>query len=671
MTMTPNNHNKKSMVQVLAGSLCVAALLFVATFHNPPSTKLLRFLGSKEDDHGRHLATVAKATACPPLQFPVPDAPTYTAPGMCGRLPADVSPSHLWHAYQDVLWQASRDTVNQGYLADFSSMMNPSMLRKSVRTRPQLPAWGHVLEKLHQRLLVLDSNNKNDSDNKQSVPLQVLILTDKKSMENSCQVPTSLGGTGATGGTSGTSAGAGGSSASAGGGCEWPVKLQQLLNVILGTGVVQVTTLAIPHATSPLATPIAKYHLWPLTPSLSNSKPDVILQAYSSADMYLPNRGVDVSKTTDFYHHQRNMRQALIRAVLEPYACHDDNDDEPPLIILLDEYLGNHHDHLMGELTGLRTLQRLAEWYQLPLVSYAQMVRPLVLSSDPSSSSSMWGPDWSSTTTNNHNPNTQLLAPGHLGVLWALAFNFLDYTVDYCSHQAIRTTTHAAPVPFVEPNVVTLVTKVLLPPMDLDLTLNNISAKWRQAQVQQQQQCDKKKQQQSNRTTTTTMATTTCPMYFYPGSGLSAKALQTIVPSKSKSKYKSGWSLDATATGNQNQLLSSHTDNSQVTLPATLLKQPHRLHLFVTTHPDNLGKAFSESKLHVTVSTVVASSSSTKVAESVISNVHGSDATVALGHEISLDTLPPDSLVQVELRLEGTSSMEIVAMFLCNAPPEY
>jgi hypothetical protein len=105
------------------------------------------------------------------------------------------------------------------------------------------------------------------------------------------------------------------------------------------------------------------------------------------------------------------------------------------------------------------------------------------------------------------------------------------------------------------------------------------------------------------------------------------------------------------------------------------LDQPHMLHLFVTTHPDTSKK--EASLLHVTVSSSVAVPADQKKDHPVlevlgsvttISNVHGSDSIVALPYQISLQSLPPNSHVQVEMRLEGNSSMEIVAMFLCNHP---
>jgi hypothetical protein len=652
--------------------------------------------------------------SCPVPTFPalLQEAPTttttttttttYSTPGICSRLPADLSPSHLWQVYQEVILHGSSsssrgvdDAEEAAWIQDLYSILKPSMLRKTIRTRPQLQAWGRVLQKLHQRL---DNNNTSTTTTTTVSPLQVLILTDKKSMEASCKLPKTILEKLVSSSSSSTTL------LTSDHGCEWPVKLQQLLDFMLGKGVVQVTTLAIPHATSRLATLIAKYKLWPLlttttstTTSPQQQQPDVVINAYSSSDMYLPQRGVDVSQTTDYYHEQRTVRQAFIRAVLEPNHCGGGDGGggdggDAPLVVLLDDYLGPHHDLLLGELTGLRTLQRLADWYQVPLVSYANMVRPLVLA-DTTTTSSIWGPDWSSGSPgsgssthdkpNNHNTKTQLLAPGHLGVLWALCFSFLDYTVDYCSHHQhhhqaipIETTTpkndQPVSVPFVKPEVVELVTNVIPPPLDVDLTLNNVSEKWRQEQIHQQQACRDKIQKQQNHGNATT-TTTTCPMYFYPGAGVSKNAAFVSMVQRQESH---GWSF----VDDGRLLLKSDTKKDskvtvQVQTSAITLdqqQQPHMLHLFVTTHPDNVVKEVS--RLHVTVSSVlVVDDKKKKKKKRVvllgsmdnISNVHGSDSIVALPYQLFLPS-QQSNVLQVELRLEGTSSMEIVAMFLCH-----
>jgi hypothetical protein len=129
-------------------------------------------------------------------------------------------------------------------------------------------------------------------------------------------------------------------------------------------------------------------------------------------------------------------------------------------------------------------------------------------------------------------------------------------------------------------------------------------------------------------------------------------------------------------------LLRSDTNDSKLTLQTTrtttlMDDQPHMLHFFVTTHPDNVMPA---SLLHVTVSSVTVDQKDRpgdpiKVGSMTIANVHESDSIVALPYQISLPrsslTTPNSnsnskSHVQVEIRLEGTSSMEIVAMFLCH-----
>jgi hypothetical protein len=322
------------------------------------------------------------------------------------------------------------------------------------------------------------------------------------------------------------------------------------------------------------------------------------------------------------------------------------------------------------------------------------MVRKLVLAD---TSLYVWGPDWSSststsgaTTNNNKNnkANTQLLAPGHLGVMWSLLFSFLDCTVDYCgSHQAITETTTPTfdhppapapvPVPFVKPEVVELVTNVIPPPLNVDLTLNNVSCKWRQEQIHQRERCEKPQKQQQQNDNPTLTTTTVCPTCFCPGAG--AKSQNTFLSLMARQQQQSpGWSFVG-----DRLLLRSDANDSKLTLQSPLMNdQPHVPRVFVTTHPDNVIPA---SLLHVTVSSVAVTGNKKEgprdpvaVGSMTISNVHGSDSIVALPCQMSLPqgsswTTPNSNSnsnsnrhVQVELRLEGTSSMEIVAMFLCH-----
>jgi hypothetical protein len=285
-----------------------------------------------------------------------------------------------------------------------------------------------------------------------------------------------------------------------------------------------------------------------LLSSSSSQQLDIVINACSSSDMHLPQRGDDVSQTTDYYHMQRTFRQEFVRAVLEP-NCHNDHDDNnnnqaSPLLIFLDDYLGPHHDHLLGELTGIRTLVPssacqlchhgttlglggcLFIYLGTRLVILDIYIRCYYQQQQEQQSKHATVGSW---TFGSH--------------VVSFVFLFGLHRRSLCSHQAITETTTTsdhpiirsfyhppvpapAPVPFVKPEVVELVTNVIPPPLNVDLTLNNVSYKWRQGRIRQRQACEKLQiQQQENHNSTTT---TMCPMYNYPGAGNGPTTTTTI-----------------------------------------------------------------------------------------------------------------------------------------------
>jgi hypothetical protein len=108
-------------------------------------------------------------------------------------------------------------------------------------------------------------------------------------------------------------------------------------SLLFGNEVVKVTNLAFGGTGSNVGTRMVKYWMFPEALKKSNG-PDVIINSYSTND------GI-VAKTFD---DMRDKHQTFIRAALESKAC-----DTPPLVISVDDYLGNAkgaRDHLSEEL---------------------------------------------------------------------------------------------------------------------------------------------------------------------------------------------------------------------------------------------------------------------------------------------------------------------------------
>jgi lysophospholipase L1-like esterase len=104
----------------------------------------------------------------------------------------------------------------------------------------------------------------------------------------------------------------------------------------LGKGIVRVVNLAVGGTGTNLSTTIIKYKLYPNThPFLRDQGPDIIINAYSTNDAGGSDK-FNYTYDTASQAQKREIAQQFIRACRDAGPC-----IEPPMIVYLDDYLGN------------------------------------------------------------------------------------------------------------------------------------------------------------------------------------------------------------------------------------------------------------------------------------------------------------------------------------------
>jgi hypothetical protein len=235
----------------------------------------------------------------------------------------------------------------------------------------------------------------------------------------------------------------------------WPFLLEQWVNNrhLGGENTLMILKVEVLVLDSALASSLYSSGLLP-------SPADIIIDAYASQEMAFEPQ-TDRVVTPSFANAMLQRRQDFVRSVLLE-NCHLPT--TKPLLILLDDHFGT--TGLLTDSLSTRVLQRLTDWYQVPFVSFGKVVRPLLY--------------------DNESPGASIQIS--TGIASSLAFAALDFTIEYCSslpQQRHEEMEHAL---ILKEGVQQLVESVLPPPLDLDLSLQQVSAKWRKTAAEEHRQ---------------------------------------------------------------------------------------------------------------------------------------------------------------------------------------
>jgi hypothetical protein len=588
--------------------------------------------------------------------------PKYATSGFCARLPADYSAAHLWNEHLSMILEASSnedDIAIRLLTSKLLQFLTPSTyLELGHRAQPSTVAWGRLLEKLEARL------------NSDTAPLVHIAAfggnfdCDWTQAGNYPSEEAKLG-------------------------CLWPIRLEAFINNMLNMGkddadkraIVNVSPVSNPQVpvTTEFDTAVVQHGLWNEN-LIKHGGPDVIISAFTSHDMYLPRRQWKTAEDIDFYHHQRRVIQDFIRACLEMQPCSKSGvTNSPPVVISLDDYVGNQHGPVLADTTQARVLQVLSDYYETAFVSYSEVIRKLVYASrDASSPLIHRSPkEWTITNMANtmKNEKTELIEHAFVGpvaMTLTMVFSFLRYTVSFCSDQATKNEKVNS---LMSQEVIRRSEEIIPPKLNTDLRLQTITTLWKEEETRQTQrieQCKASAKQESS----------SCPFAFLGGArsmsqdldqylapfvqgdmlGWEARLGGYLVATKSGATLKlrfpsmskdANWSI---------QIFSSFKDSSSV--PFARLQWEISVHGKRRAQRRNL-----EQHGNTTASTprrYLQKQTGLSISTGIINGTHDSPHTVALPTTILVNKSLVSSDIALELQLIEGDEFEIVGILFCG-----
>ena len=360
---------------------------------------------------------------------------------LCERLPRGKSASALWRQYSNVILQASinhpADNVTHSSHADWMTqlfhLLSPRVLSRGLLVAPQSSDVETIRKILNRKLQSPDT----------AEPLRVAVFGGSVPEGRGCDyLPVEIQPLLKKNKSSPLPKISGRS-------CSWVYRWQLLADALLGPGVVQIFNLAAGGTSSKLAVPVLEYSLYHKhSPLRAAGGAHVVVNAYATNDgLFSWSHDPSVNNASASYQHYHKTAALAAdfgQAALHSRPCRRDDDSEQqqrPVVIFLGEYLGNHHELLLGEeirSDAVRYLSQLMGW---TYVSSAMAVRPWVYAN---TNETLFSPQWwyshsrrRQRPSDNNNNNKRKRdghfgMPGHQMIAWVLAYAALEVAVEHC-----------------------------------------------------------------------------------------------------------------------------------------------------------------------------------------------------------------------------------------------
>ena len=329
---------------------------------------------------------------------------------LCDSLSQGKSPSHLWRQHSQRIIKATQANIT-GYfqttttseeddypfwIHNLFTLLHTRFLRLGYRNPPRPTAMKQVVTIINHAM-----QNKTGSR-----PLNVVIVGGSVTQgRGSCIDTISKGG-----------------NPNKSYACNWPFQLQKICDEFFGNGIIRIVNLSVGGTGTSLSTTIVKYKLYSHK-FLQDQGPDIIINAYSTNDS-LPPWGEANNHTYNHIFHKarRETAQAFIRACQDSYPC-----SHLPLVVYLDDYIGNQHNLILGENSNGWLAHEMAEWYGAMFISFAGTVRRLVYTNQQET---VFSASWPWNGKNSVEVHFGLSS--HIAIAWVVAFSFLSAAVDFC-----------------------------------------------------------------------------------------------------------------------------------------------------------------------------------------------------------------------------------------------
>mmetsp|Transcript_6732 Transcript_6732/g.7655 ORF Transcript_6732/g.7655 Transcript_6732/m.7655 type:complete len:729 (-) Transcript_6732:267-2453(-) len=293
--------------------------------------------------------------------------------------------------------------------------------------------------------------------------------------------------------------------------CTWSYRVGQFLNAFfLGESknrlepLFEVTKVAMGGTNTATGSAIWKYDLVPE----EARNPDIVINAYSTNDMHILTVLEAESSNTTLRDRTFEMIQGFVRQVLNTKRCTKNSYDEdtknepiPPLLLHMDDYIGNEQRKIWETTELAQGAQVLANYYGFVSMSYADTIREFVYGDTYEKwFSSEW---WVKDKKKNTFMFERQIHPGmgmHISSIWVTAYNLLHLASAYCSMPTPHRTDNIEyeaglwglpglkgefkePMGKPQPQP-----KGLPPELTKDLLLEDITSLWKQSATKDQQQ---------------------------------------------------------------------------------------------------------------------------------------------------------------------------------------
>ena len=202
--------------------------------------------------------------------------------------------------------------------------------------------------------------------------------------------------------------------------CTWSHRLMLFLNALTTSDVVEVTKVAMGGTNTATGNVIWQYDLIPE----EARNPDIVINAYSTNDMHILTILEAQSSNITLRDKIFEMTQEFVRNVL--HTC--DPNQPPPLLLHMDDYLGNEQRTIWDTTELSQGIQVLANYYGFVSLSYADVVREIVYGDTREA--------WLSANWWETGSFEREIHPGmgmHIASTWVIAYNLLHLVTKYCS----------------------------------------------------------------------------------------------------------------------------------------------------------------------------------------------------------------------------------------------
>jgi hypothetical protein len=563
-------------------------------------------------------------------------------PGFCRHVPPGVTATMLWKSQRDRIVKATRNDIAGKELKDLQyppwleglfSLLHTRFLRKGYTQAPLPSAMKQVLQ-------IVDAAMQ-----KKGRPLSVVVMGGSVTYgRGSCYDPFKKHAVKSNSIK-----------------CSWPLVLQRLVDDFLGPNVVRIENLAVGGTSTALSTTIVKYKLYPENiGSLKKYDPDIIINAYSTNDS-LPPSG-NATYDMEYQLEKREMAQKFIQACQASRPC-----DDLPLVMYVDDYVGNQHNLILGENTNGWKTQEITEWYGAMFVSYATAVRRIVYANQQETLLSGYWPWWSGRSDP---PRIQVHFPlsAHIALSWVVGYAVLSSIVEFCD-DAYSDAHVAKQFPDFYPQIIMdMVERVAPPPLNADTKIETISADWLEKTktdvVTRDKMCGKRHLNETLREQPCDIAFICGPV----GTVRSARSLQQFT------KYfvteDVGWKVDnQVKDGGWKNKLGYVAVAQNATTTFYKAKTTNDVRALKLYYLKSYGEKWEGSRARFTLRGL---KNQEKVLEKTftLDAWHNSNTSIAYQHELDLGKEALSAGVRVELtaQLISGASFKIIGLVICSRP---